>query len=779
MTSCFVYSDLAHKLAGVCGNVFKLLAKNDERSPVRDGVTSGVAASVATERARVSRHRRAAAHGGLHALQHAFPGQLNDLCACAWVPCPCSRKVKTDADPACCARLEAHRALSDKENKGGRVQEAVRIAGGVASAATDAVADARAPVPKLRWLLAVELITSGAAFRLFRTHGVPRHFHDADDESVGVSGATDTVVEDRRRLSVRFLRRALISDVLHVPVLAADALIEVKRAQAQARDPGTDKPTRAIRDAPEPMQLALEDARRQKRDAEATLRDESPGGCRPNGGALLTALPAAAVDFTGAGGRLSALAVASTLRDAIDAHAEHAGRLSNEVGSLLPYLRALRAAGEAGADVTSLDHATVQQSGFDLLNEVMAGKAPTCCICVQPAVHPCIARCMHLACTRCMVTWYHAAPLHGNNNSGAPPCPLCRKPFTIDELIRLIPPAKEDDETAEEKTALADTKRRGEARKGKEKPGGAGRDGAAGRETHGAVVRFTRAAAPAEFARLPLPPGENPGDYRDGRYPALSMDGGRFLAHLHRAAMRRSPKMAALVEDLKHALDAPGATGKAVVFSQLRDALAHAEEVLTWEGIGCESVGVRGGGSSGAGSGAAGSNPGEGAIARFRDDPDVKVLLLHAGSAAAGLTLTQADLVVLLEPFLSPGDEAQAANRVHRIGQTRPVRCVTYFVEGTVEERLLAFRTRQSEFGGGSGGGGAGEDGGEDGDDPEGDGERADRLSVMGSDGGDLGLGDGGAVSGKTFERMRFVFGIGDGRGAGVGDRGEEEEEAR
>ena len=279
-------------------------------------------------------------------------------------------------------------------------------------------------------------------------------------------------------------------------------MIEVKRAQAQARDPGTDKPTRAIRDAPEPMQLALEDARRRKRDAEATLRDESPGGCRPNGGALLTALPAAAVDFTGAGGRLSALAVASTLRDAIDAHAEHAGRLSNEVGSLLPYLRALRAAGEAGADVTSLDHATVQQSGFDLLNEVMAGKAPTCCICVQPAVHPCIARCMHLACTRCMVTWYHAAPLHGNNNSGAPPCPLCRKPFTIDELIRLIPPAKEDDETAEEKTAPADTKRRGEARKGKEKPGGIDQDA---KEEQGGrrTARWSGSPAPPRPPSLP------------------------------------------------------------------------------------------------------------------------------------------------------------------------------------------------------------------------------------------------------------------------------------
>ena len=144
------------------------------------------------------------------------------------------------------------------------------------------------------------------------------------------------------------------------------------------------------------------------------------------------------------------------------------------------------------------------------------------------------------------------------------------------------------------------------------------------------------------------------------------------------------------------------------------------------------------------------------------------MLLLHAGSAAAGLTLTQADLVVLLEPFLSPGDEAQAANRVHRIGQTRPVRCVTYFVEGTVEERLLAFRTRQREFGAEFGGGDGAVvgsipgDGDDDGDDPEGDGERADRLAVT-RDGGDLGLG-GGSIGRRTFERMRFVFGIGDGR---------------
>jgi hypothetical protein len=47
------------------------------------------------------------------------------------------------------------------------------------------------------------------------------------------------------------------------------------------------------------------------------------------------------------------------------------------------------------------------------------------------------------------------------------------------------------------------------------------------------------------------------------------------------------------------ALNKPGAAGKAVVFSQLRDALAHADAALTWEGIGTESVGVRAAGAGG------------------------------------------------------------------------------------------------------------------------------------------------------------------------------------
>lgn len=78
--------------------------------------------------------------------------------------------------------------------------------------------------------------------------------------------------------------------------------------------------------------------------------------------------------------------------------------------------------------------------------------------------------------------------------------------------------------------------------------------------------------------------------------------------------------------------------------------------------------------------------------------PKVKVILVTMGTGAAGLTLTAASTVYLLEPTHSPADEAQALNRAHRIGQSRPVRCLILFCQGTVEERMLAARRREDSF---------------------------------------------------------------------------------
>lgn len=76
----------------------------------------------------------------------------------------------------------------------------------------------------------------------------------------------------------------------------------------------------------------------------------------------------------------------------------------------------------------------------------------------------------------------------------------------------------------------------------------------------------------------------------------------------------------------------------------------------------------------------------------------MKAILVTMGTGAAGLTLTAASTVYLLEPTHSPADEAQALNRAHRIGQARPVRCLILFCAGTLEERMLAARRREDAF---------------------------------------------------------------------------------
>ena len=68
------------------------------------------------------------------------------------------------------------------------------------------------------------------------------------------------------------------------------------------------------------------------------------------------------------------------------------------------------------------------------------------------------------------------------------------------------------------------------------------------------------------------------------------------------------------------------------------------------------------------------------------------VCLLSMRTGAVGLTLTTADHCFILDTPFNSAVEEQAIDRIHRIGQTRPVTIKRFVMQGTIEERIIATR---------------------------------------------------------------------------------------
>ena len=69
---------------------------------------------------------------------------------------------------------------------------------------------------------------------------------------------------------------------------------------------------------------------------------------------------------------------------------------------------------------------------------------------------------------------------------------------------------------------------------------------------------------------------------------------------------------------------------------------------------------------------------------------DVFLISLKAGGA--GLNLVGADTVIHYDPWWNPASQAQATDRAHRIGQTKPVFVHDLIIAGSVEERMLGLQ---------------------------------------------------------------------------------------
>lgn len=120
---------------------------------------------------------------------------------------------------------------------------------------------------------------------------------------------------------------------------------------------------------------------------------------------------------------------------------------------------------------------------------------------------------------------------------------------------------------------------------------------------------------------------------------------------------------------------------KSIVFSAWEDSLHIVEHALTMNGIPTLRI------DSG--------NRKQDPAAKFRNDPNILVLILHGERQNAGLNVTCASRVFLLESVVHHSFEIQAIARIDRLGQSRPTEVYCYYAEDTVERNILDLAVRR------------------------------------------------------------------------------------
>jgi SNF2 family DNA or RNA helicase len=82
----------------------------------------------------------------------------------------------------------------------------------------------------------------------------------------------------------------------------------------------------------------------------------------------------------------------------------------------------------------------------------------------------------------------------------------------------------------------------------------------------------------------------------------------------------------------------------------------------------------------------------------FREDPSICIILVSIGAGGLGLNLTTASKVYMMEPQFNPQAEAQAVDRVHRLGQKREVTIHRYIMRGSFEEKVLDLQKKKKDL---------------------------------------------------------------------------------
>ncbi|CAL5211710.1 unnamed protein product [Lathyrus oleraceus] len=144
-----------------------------------------------------------------------------------------------------------------------------------------------------------------------------------------------------------------------------------------------------------------------------------------------------------------------------------------------------------------------------------------------------------------------------------------------------------------------------------------------------------------------------------------------------------STKIEALREEIRSMVEMDG-SAKAIVFSQFTSFLDLINYSLQKSGVSCVQL---------VGSMTLAAR--DVAIKKFTEDPDCRIFLMSLKAGGVALNLTAASHVFLMDPWWNPAVERQAQDRIHRIGQYKPIRIVRFVIENTIEERILKLQEKK------------------------------------------------------------------------------------
>jgi superfamily II DNA or RNA helicase len=143
-----------------------------------------------------------------------------------------------------------------------------------------------------------------------------------------------------------------------------------------------------------------------------------------------------------------------------------------------------------------------------------------------------------------------------------------------------------------------------------------------------------------------------------------------------------SAKTDLLLEELREVLDSGH---RALVFSQFTSFLAIVRRALDAERIPYLYLDGR-------------TRDRQALVDAFQSPNGPPLFLISLKAGGLGLNLTNADYIFLLDPWWNPAVEAQAIDRAHRIGRTRPVVAYRLIARDTVEEKIVELQARKREL---------------------------------------------------------------------------------